>query len=79
MWWEPGVNGDFFLTPDCVVTDWAFTPDWTFEDVEDYQRNHDIEFDYCDPPSSESGTPWLRLANGITISFSGKRLHGIAI
>lgn len=78
FWWEAGEKGVFHLTTACEIADWAFTPTWTFEQVNDYLNNLAVEYQYHDPPASnEDSTPWITLANGISISFVQGSLYGI--
>jgi hypothetical protein len=77
LWWEAGNKGAFVLTSTTVIQDWAFTPDWSFAQVEDYLRELDITFDYRDSYDPDGAIPDIVISNGISISFSQGRLYGI--
>jgi len=77
IWWDAGEKGPFQLSPLCAVTEWAFRPDWTFEQVEDYLRENDLPFSYQNPPSPDDLTPTLAISSGVIISFQGGLLYGI--
>jgi len=78
FWWEAGEKGAFRLTAACEVVDWAFTPEWTLVQVEDYLNALDLPCEYPEMPSSEeSATPVIVRESGVRISFNSGKLYGI--
>jgi hypothetical protein len=82
LWWEAGEKGTFRLTPACEIVDWAFTPDWTFAQVEDYLHERGLTFGYADPPRAardedSPAVPNLTLPSGVRINFANGRLYGV--
>jgi len=78
FWWEAGEKGAFRLSSACEIVDWAFTPDWTFVQVEDYLNELDLPRGYLDAPSPEdTASPFIVHASGIQISFTKGKLYGI--
>ncbi len=78
FWWEAGEKGEFRLSPVCEILDWAFTPDWTFAQVDDYLDAHDLLREYPESPSyDETMSSLIVRESGVRISFHDGKLYGI--
>ncbi len=77
FWWEAGDKGEFRMAPVCEIQDWVFTPEWTFDKVEDYLNKLALPHEYRDPPGDSDAAPTIALESGITISFESGRLYGV--
>lgn len=72
LWWEADERGSLSVPKPCQIQDWAFTPDWTQEQVELYLNEHGIAFTHHALPTA------LTLANGIMLTFDlAKQLTGL--
>lgn len=78
LWWDAGAKGAFRLTQNCVLVDWAFTPEWTLYQVQDYLRERDIPFECHKIPSPDLESLSLILHSGVRISFQGELLYGVS-
>jgi hypothetical protein len=65
------------MSPVCEIQDWVLTPEWTFEQVEDYLNKLALPREFRDPPGDRDADPLIALENSITISFGSGRLYGL--
>lgn len=76
LWWEAGEKGAFQISPACEILDWAFTPAWSFAQVDAYLEELALPRTYPAAPGEEM-MAGIVLESGVRISFREGKLYGI--